>query len=1088
MWIELLQLDKVGTEDNFFELGGNSLLAVKTLASLKQQGYDLSVSRFYQNPTIKAIVGFFETTNTSNLKSVDTKQYIIGDDHDIAVIGMSARFPGADNIQELWSLLVEGKEAIRFFSDEELHPAIPDHLRNDPKYVKGRGVISNVKEFDASFFGINPKLAEVMDPQHRVFLEIAWEALENAGYTSGKYAGRIGVFAGCENNTYYTNNVLANKELIENVGQLQVVTVNDKDYLSSRVAYALNLKGPAMTVQSACSTSLLTIAQAVESVRKGQCDIALAGGVAINCPMNSGHLYQEGAMLSKDGHCRPFDADAQGTVFSDGAGVVLLKNKKQAEADGDTIYAIVKGVGINNDGGGKASFTAPSTDGQASVIKMALKDADVDPSTISYVETHGTATPLGDPIEIEGLNNAFGSQKRKQYCAIGSIKSNIGHLSTAAGVAGFIKTVLALHHKQIPPSLNFTKPNPNIDFKNSPFYVNTKLSQWQCNSIRRAGVSSFGVGGTNVHAILEEYNSVEKESSQGRPFHLINWSAKTEISRELYTENLVNYFEKNSNINLADAAFTLQHHRKDFNCRRFVIASDYQQAVENLKKSSSASQTKNLKEAFNGIVFMFPGQGSQYINMGSELYAHEAVFKLTVDECADLLQDELQLDIRSIIFPESCDEISEAKLKNTCFAQPALFTIEYALAKLWMSWGINPDIFIGHSIGEFVAAHLAGVFNLKDALKLIATRGRMMSELPGGSMLSVKMPAQKVEKLLPAELSIAAINSPNLCVVSGPDEIVKLFVRKLEAEEVPNRLLHTSHAFHSYMMDPIVEPFKEVIQSIKLNPNKLPIVSTVTGKLLTEAEATDPLYWANHLRATVRFSDALCTVVEDGKLLLLEVGPKNTTATLARQQVMQKAAGIVSTLEIGDNEKAESISVLKALGQLWLHGAEPDWLAFYAGQNRNRLDLPSYAFDRKPCWVEPMQTNVMQNSVFQVITEKKDFVKSENRFESEPSSSRKDSLINQLKKILEEVSGFEVNSFTLNSNFIELGLDSLLLTQIALTLKKEFQLPITFRMLNTECNSLSLLADYIDKNLPEEIITKPVSNNTPVAPPNSILN
>lgn len=1065
LWIALLQLNRAGTEDNFFELGGNSLLAVKTITELRLLGYELPVAIFYEQPTIKAIAAFLDDKKRKGLKSVKQKRQN-DDQHEIAVIGLAARFPGANNIQEFWSLLKDGKEAIRFFSDEELDASISQELKDDPKYVKGKGIIDHVKEFDAPFFGINSRLAELMDPQHRVFLEIAWEVLENAGYSSDDYENIIGVFAGCENNTYYTNNVLSNKNLIENVGNLQVVTVNDKDYLSTRTAYSLNLKGPAVTVQSACSTSLLAIAQAVESIRKGQCDMALAGGVAVTCPTNSGHLYQEGAMLSKDGHCRPFDVDAQGTVFSDGAGVVLLKSRKKAEEDGDEIYAVIKGVGVNNDGGGKASFTAPSTEGQAGAIKMAFEDAAIDPSTISYIEAHGTATPLGDPIEIEGLNRAFGLQQKKQFCALGSVKSNIGHLSTAAGVAGFIKAVLALHYKQIPPSINFQKANPNIKFEDSPFYVNATLHQWQSDSIRRAGVSSFGVGGTNVHAVLEEYVFKKTETSESKPLHLINWSAKTEKSRDQYAQKLASYFAEDTDTDLADISYTFKQ-RPDFNCRRFIIAANHQQAIERLNLSPLPSDAKVLKEAFNGLVFMFPGQGAQYINMGLELFSIEPVFKNAVDECARLLQRELNEDIRKIIFPEHNHEDAEARLKKTCFAQPALFTIEYALAQLWMSWGIKPDLLVGHSVGEFVAAHLAGVFNLEDALKLIAARGQMMNELPAGGMLSVRMAATKIQALLPQELSIAAINSPELCVVSGPDKAIKSFSDKLNKEEIPNRLLHTSHAFHSAMMDPIVEPFKAVVQTIDLRPNTIPIMSTVTGNWLTEAEATDPAYWANHLRATVRFSNAIHTLCLDNGRLLLEVGPKNTTATLVRQQVGAKVSGIVSTLEIGDNEKAEYASVLRAMGQLWLHGAAPDWKAFYGGQKRAKLQLPNYVFDRKQCWVEPkeMIAATVNNE------NRSDQNKPEEHIEISLVAlpHRKESLVSKIKEILEDASGFEASGFGPDMNFIELGFDSLLLTQIALTLKKEFNIPVSFRMLNTECNTLNLLSDYLDANLPENI-------------------
>ena len=521
-WEILLQVDRVGVDDNFFELGGNSLLAQKTVALLTQQGQTLPVTKLYQYPTIAGMVTFLQPKTAQEAGRKTPKPVANraagkqqeANDHDIAVIGMAGRFPGASTIDALWELLKEGRETTRFFTDDELDRSIPASLKNDPLYVKARGVIDGPDQFDAPFFGLSPNVARLMDPQQRVFLEIAWETLEQTGHLPQHYAGKVGVFAGCGNNTYYQKNIPGHTDLIEQVGAFQVMTLNEKDYIASRTAYQLNLTGPAVSVYAACSTSLLAIAQAVQSIRSGQCEVALAGGASITTPINSGHLYQEGAMLSRDGHCRSFDADAQGTVFSDGAGVVLLKSRRAAERDGDTIYAVIKGVGVNNDGGGKGSFTAPNASGQAGAIAMAIADARIDPATISYVEAHGTATPLGDPIEIDGLTQAFGEQTETQFCAIGSIKSNMGHLTQAAGVAGLIKTVLALHHQQLPPSINFTTPNPVIDFASSPFYVNTKLTDWtdDVTNPRRAGVSSFGVGGTNVHVVLEGFTQKAVES------------------------------------------------------------------------------------------------------------------------------------------------------------------------------------------------------------------------------------------------------------------------------------------------------------------------------------------------------------------------------------------------------------------------------------------------------------------------------------------------------------------------------------------------------------------------------------------------
>ncbi|GAB3641454.1 amino acid adenylation domain-containing protein [Spirosoma arcticum] len=1071
LWASLLQLDRVGINDNFFELGGNSLLAVKAIATLKERyNYRLPVAILYQYATVRGVAQFLNGV-TQNIRPSATKQPVPDASvHDVAVIGMAGRFPGANTIDELWHVLKEGRETIRFFSDQELDPTIAQSIKTDLNYVKARGIIDRADEFDAAFFGINPRMAELMDPQQRIFLEIAWEALETAGYTPETYKGSIGVFAGCRFNSYYLNNVASHPDLIEKAGFLQVMTFNDKDYISSRTAYTLNLDGPAVTVQSACSTSLLAIAQAVESIRKGQCTMALAGGATVTAPINSGHLYQEGAMLSDDGHCRAFDADARGTVFSDGAGAVLLKSRKQAEQDGDTIYAIIKGVGINNDGGSKGSFTAPSSEGQAGCVRMAIDDAGVAASSISYIEAHGTATPLGDPIEVEGLKKAFGAQDENQFCALGSIKSNMGHLVAAAGVAGFIKTVLSLYHRQIPPSLFYDKPNPNIDFDNSPFYVNATLKDWNSAGTRRAGVSSFGVGGTNVHIVLDEYaNKVPVPTpKKGRPVQLITWSAKSAVSRDAYAQQLAAYVQQNDQAQAADIAFTLQTTRAAFNHRRFVLAATGGELTEKLRTDdASSTQVKTLKQATDEVVFLFPGQGSQYLNMGRELYESEPVYRQAIDECAELLSDHLNVDIRQIIYPDALNGAAEERLRNTHYTQSALFVTEYALAKLWMSWGIEPSAFCGHSIGEFVAAHLAGVFTLADALKLIAVRGRLVSELPRGSMLSVRLEADKIGALMPEPLSIAAINSHKLCVVAGHDEDIAAFASVLDEQGIPNRVLLTSHAFHSAMMDPIVGDFEKVVREIPLNQPQKPIISSVSGTWLTKEQATDPAYWAKHLRLTVRFADALDFIFGLNQPLLLEVGPGNGATTFSRQQAGSRPVTVLTSLD-KKGAQTEYESILYALGQTWLNGLEPDWKAFYATQNRNKLTLPTYAFDRKRYWVDPAQQLQQVTHTMTTLTEQALPVSQPIEIYPHSAIMRKDVLLGKVKEVLEDASGIEMATITPDMSFLEIGLDSLLLTQVSLTLKKEFNVAITFRQLNEEYATLNTLVDYLDRALPAD--------------------
>jgi amino acid adenylation domain-containing protein len=1076
LWAELLQLDEVGADDNFFELGGNSLLAQKSVTALqKRHHYAVPVTKLYQFPTVAGLAGYLGGLGPARPAPVNLEPASASQAGDVAVIGLAGRFPGAASVAELWEVLVQGRETIRFFSPEELDASIPAKLKNDPLYVAARGVIDHADAFDARFFGLTPKLAEAMDPQQRVFLEIAWEALEATGYLPQTYAGRVGVFAGSGNNTYYLRNVQHHPERVAQLGEFQVMTVNEKDYLASRTAYQLNLTGPAVSVYSACSTSLLAIAQAVQSLRAGQCEVALAGGVSITAPLRSGHLYQEGAMLSGDGHCRSFDAQGQGTVFSDGAGVVLLKPLAAAQRDGDTIHAIIKGVGVNNDGAGKGSFTAPSAEGQAGAIRQALADGAVDPATISYVEAHGTATPLGDPIEIEGLTMAFGEQAARQFCALGSIKSNLGHLTAAAGVAGFIKTVLALRHQQLPASLGFEVPNPHIDFAHSPFFVNAALTDWHPPGTRRAGVSSFGVGGTNVHVVLEEYAAPAPSSpapaSVGRPAQLITWSAKSETSRAAYAQQLAQHLGAERAGSLADAAFTLHATRPAFVHRGFVVAGTAAEAAAALQAPAGPLGSTHTLAAVPGeTVFLFPGQGSQYLNMGRGLYEHESVFRQAVDDCAALLQEELDVDIREVLYPAPGSAGAEERLKNTRYTQPALFVTEYALAQLWQSWGIRPSILCGHSVGEFVAAHLAGVFTLADALRLVATRARLVGELPRGSMLAVQLPAAEVLAQLPAALSLAATNGTRRCVVAGPDEAVATFAQLLDAQAVPNRVLATSHAFHSAMMEPVLPAFRAAVATVALHRPQRPVVSTVSGTWLTDAEATDPEYWAQHLRRTVRFAEALDILGALASPLLLEVGPGGALAALARPHLGARAAAVLPGLPPA-TAHSDCHAMLASLGQLWVRGLQPTWSSLYIGPVLRKISLPTYVFDRQRCWLDPPAA--ASSPAVPVAEELPTPLPASVLLLPSAISMRKTSLFNKVRTLLEDASGIELTTATPAASFLEIGLDSLLLTQMAITLKKEFGLPITFRQLNEEYATLGQLVDYLDQQLPAEAPAAP---------------
>ncbi len=1076
IWSKALHIPQIGIDDNFFEMGGNSLLTQK-VASLIAESLKVKVpvTKIYQYPTISGLANFFDRDQNKAAFSEVKPKHKRRTNSDIAIVGMAGRFPGASSIQELWEVLREGKETISFFTREELDKSIPESIRNNPLYVGARGIVPSARTFDAKFFGLNPKLASAMDPQQRLFLEIAREALEQSGYLPSLYDGKIGVFAGVYTNTYFLYNVFPNKKLMSQIGEVQANTTNDKDYIATRTAYHLNLKGPAVSVHSACSTSSLAIAQAVEAIRNGQCDMALAGGSSVTSPMYSGHLYQEGSMLSSNGQCRSFDAKGTGTMFCDGAGVVLLKSLEDAERDGDIIHGVIKGIGINNDGSAKGSFTAPSVEGQAGAIRSAQLDAGVKPSQVSYIEAHGTATPLGDPIEIEGLRLAFGDQDTKGYCAVGSIKSNIGHLTAAAGVAGVIKTILAMKYRQIPASLGYETPNPSIDFENSPFYVNNKLRDWPSDSSRIAGVSSFGVGGTNVHIVLEDYQNQEKKSNIGRPLQLLTWSAKSENSQKGYQKALGDFIKTNSETVLADIAYSLHKTREVFQHRSFAVVSNEATETSEVLSSeaSKAIKSNSLKVSPGEVAFLFPGQGSQYLQMGKALYDNETVFKAAIDQCAELLKPELKLDLRTIIYPDVNSNEAELQLKDTQFTQPALFVIEYALSQLWMSWGIKPTLYCGHSIGEFVAAHLAGVFSLEDALHLISVRGKLVSALPGGSMLSVRANIESLDGIIPETLSIAAINSDRLVVISGPDQAIEAFSKTLNDKGIANMLLLTSHAFHSTMMDPVLGAFEDEVKKVTLNVPRLPVVSTVTGDWLTDAEATSSTYWTNHLRKAVNFSGAMETVLGLEDPVLLEVGPGRALTTLSMQKKGLKSLASISSLTVPKDGKNAYHTVLSALGDLWLNGLEPDWKSFYKDQDRQKVGLPSYVFDRKPCWVEPpvvesvVESATTINTVINPIETEVNII-NVHQPNSNTTIMRKPLLLKKIAEIIEDNSGIEIEENEANHSFLELGLDSLVLTQMAITCKNEFHVPITFRQLNDEFGSPNLLAEHLDAVLPSE--------------------
>ncbi|MFC7440507.1 type I polyketide synthase [Laceyella putida] len=994
---------------------------------------------------------------------------------EIAIVGMDGRFPGAKNVHEFWKNLKQGRDTIsRFTREELLAQGISEEELDQPNYVPAKGMLEEIDRFDAEFFEMLPKEAEWLDPQVRLFLETAWKALEDAGYVGERYPGAIGVYAGAALNTYLFQ-IVSSPKALPGLDDFQLMLGNDKDLLSLRTAYKLNLKGPAVTIQTTCSTSLVAVHLACQALLSGECDMALAGGVSLLLPQKKGYVYQEGMIYSPDGTCRPFDAEAGGTVFGDGVGAVVLKRLEDALDAGDHIYAVIKGSAVNNDGTDKVGLTAPSVSGQASVIKAALAMAEVDPETVSYVEAHGTGTPLGDPIELRALTEAFREKTgEKQFCAIGSVKSNVGHLNTAAGVAGLIKTALALKHQQIPPSLHVERPNPNIDFENSPFYVQTQLTPWQRrkNAPRRAGISSFGIGGTNAHLVLEEAPVRETEPTQ-RSFHLLTLSAKTPAALEQATDQLAEHLGKETSLSLADVAQTLRIGRLDMHHRRFVVAADAEDAKRalvdrNPKRVFTAETSPNRP-----VVFLFPGQGSQYVNMAKGWYEREEVFRQEVDRCAEFLKPHLERDLRELLYPVAGTEEEAAEaLGQTRYTQPALFVVEYALAKQWMAWGIEPEAMLGHSVGEYVAATLSGVIKLEDALALVAMRGRLIQGLPSGEMLVVRATEEQVLPLLNEDVSLAAVNAPGACVVSGSVGAVARLEQTLQEAGIMSRRLRTSHAFHSHMMEPAMEPYTERLRQCALNPPNIPFLSNVTGTWIKAEEATEPTYWARHLREAVRFADGMAELLKKPERIYLEVGPGRTLATLAKQQgpAGKRVMAIACTRHPQEAVEDETVR-LEALGRLWLAGVTWSDGALYGKEKRARVPLPTYPFSGKRYWVEGAWHSVY--SIRHSLPESPKRTAKREEVDVGPThapamtaTGPRNELEAILAEVLSEVMGIsEVSVF---DDFFELGGNSLVASQAVARMREVLQLELPVQVL-FEKRTISELAEEIESRLVAEL-------------------
>jgi len=1003
----------------------------------------------------------------------------------VAIIGMSGRFPGASDVEEFWRNIAAGKVTISHFSPSELEARNSAGLENGPDYVPARGVLDDPGMFDAEFFGISPRDAESMDPQHRIFLETCWNTLEDAGYDQSTYPGQIGLFGGCSLNTYLLANLAHDRAFIDEVtgsyqvGEFRSFMGNDKDFLTTRVAYKLNLRGPCISVASACATSLVAIAQASQSLLNYQCDMALAGGVSVTFPQKRGHMYSEGSIGSKDGFCRPFDAAATGTVFSHGAGAVLLKRLEDALADGDHITAVIRGFGVNNDGSMKAGYMAPGVDGQSGVIAAAQAMAGVDAGSITYIEAHGTATPLGDPIEVAALTKAFRlSTEASGFCAIGTAKANVGHLDAAAGVAGVIKTALSLNKAVLPPLAKFESPNPNIDFESSPFYVNRELSPWLSDGPRRAGVSAFGVGGVNAHVVLEETPALSPFAPSLRSAQLLCVSARSQSALKVATENLARHIAEHPESPLEDVAYTLAVGRKAFDHRATFVCADAEEAIAKLSSVNTA--TNRVAPAKRPeVVFLFPGQGSQFAGMGSSLYKSEPLYRREVDECSEILRPMLGPDLRDILFPVDAGAPEAAeRIQQTQFAQTGIFVTEFALAKLWQAWGIKPKTSAGHSIGEYVAAVLAGVMSREDALRLVSIRGRMMQEMPRGAMVGVRLSEAELQPYLAQDISIAALNAPKLSVLAGPLEAVEQLEKKLTSDGALFRRLRTSHAFHSSMMDPMLAGFEAEVAKITLSPPLHRYVSSFTGTWIEPEQATSPRFWADQVRNPVRFADTLKTLMSTPQILL-EVGPGNTLGTLARQQPNSSSAVIISSLSQRDEKSpVESGAIQDALGQLWSAGTTPDWKKVYAQEQRRRVSLPTYPFERKLHWIAPppftasSQTSDQSNFVTEEIPDMpRGGEASPAAMESlkeAPMQERKLRLQPIVAEVFTQLSGIEVTPDQVDLQFLELGLDSLFLTQATQGLQKKFGVKLTFRQIMEQYSTIASLATYLDSVLPPE--------------------
>ncbi|MCB1355917.1 MAG: amino acid adenylation domain-containing protein, partial [Maritimibacter sp.] len=1091
LWDTALGCGPVADDMTFFEAGGDSLQLVDIHAALmKELGTRFDITVLFEVPRlgplsqklaeIVATAAPAAPEAPADEPAPAATAPVDLPEGAIAIVGMAARLPGAGSLAEFWEHIRSGTNLIGRLDRETLEDSFPPEARAGSNYIPVRPGLPDAGMFDAKFFSMYPREAAVTDPQARVLLELCYEALEDSGRDPFHTEEPVGVFAGSSINSYLIHNLLGDRRQSEDftsnyqTGKFAGSTGNLGDCLATRVSYKLGLSGPAYTVQTACSTSLTAIAQAMLNLRAGQCGTALAGGVSITFPQRRGYVAQDGGLSSDDGTCRPFDADASGTVFSHGAGVVVLRRLEDAVADGDHIYAVIRGAGVNNDGADKISFTAPSVTGQSAAIRLAHKDAGVAPGTISYVECHGTATPLGDPIEVSGLRQAFGEGLAPESCALGSVKGNIGHMDAAAGVVSTIKTTLMLNARELPPVANFRRLNTNIDFTGTPFRVPSRLEPWTAPGPLRAGVSSFGVGGTNVHLVLEEAPALPP-ADRPETVQVLPLAARSPEALAEMQARLADALEADTAPHLADAAYTLQTGRAAFEYRLTVAGTDRAAVSAALREAQTPRKPAMADDP--GVAFLFPGQGSQYPGMGSGLYESEPEFARWIDAGAEILAPILDLDLRTLLCAgDPGDEEMARALRETRLTQPALFLTQYANARLWMARGIAPVAMIGHSVGEFAAATLAGVMDFETGLRLIAKRGELMQAQPGGAMLSVRAPIEALEPHLDGSVDIAARNAPRLNVLSGTFEAIEAMEARLKAADIACGRLHTSHAFHSVMMDPVQDALEEALAGTRLNPATIPYVSSVTGTWITEAEATDPAYWARQARATVNFQEAVTTLTAETPAVLLEVGVGGTLSAFARQTLPREAdVAIVQSLPDHTRAETDDVAMAKAFGQLWAAGAEVDW-AKLGPRGKTRVPLPTYPFQRKLHWVEPPKPGGAE-TVPQIAQETpaalaaavaQPILQEDLQMAAAPVETvdRKPRLVTELLALLSDISGEDLSPDDAEASFLDLGFDSLFLGQVSQKLGADYGVELTFRQLLGSYPSVAAVAAHLDETMP----------------------